>query len=412
MTGIVVFICAGTSYLSCRKLMHVAPSEALRPAPPKAGKRCIFEKLPFWGNMSFEMQYNLRDISRSKLRAFMCVFGTACGMMLICCGFGCDDTLKNVQEWTFDKLQNYEYQLMLKDGISAKQADTFAEKYNGELVMADSIEIATKKNALYKDKSTASLVVTEGKEYYNITDVNQNVVEIEPGTVALTSKMAKKLGVKEQDTIYWHIYAKNDWYETKVSVISRNPNVTGITILRQDFEKLGGDFTPYMFVTDEKVSKDANENITVVHNRDEMLSSFQETMEIMYLMVYVMVLFSVLLVVIVLYNSGNLSFNERVKEFATLKVMGFRSNRIRRLLSIQNLWLSVLGVVIGAPLGKIILQSMFDSNGDSFDYEAVIGVPYYILSGVFVLLVSCLVSFLFSKRIKRLDMVEVLKGME
>ena len=358
------------------------------------------------------MQYNLRDISRSKLRAFMCVFGTACGMMLICCGFGCDDPLKNVQEWTFDKLQNYEYQLMLKDGISAKQADTFAEKYNGELVMADSIEIATKKNALHKDKSTASLVVTEGKGYYNITDVNQNVVEIEPGMVALTSKMAKKLGVKEQDTIYWHIYAKNDWYETKVSVISRNPNVTGITILRQDFEKLGGDFTPYMFVTDEKVSKDANENITVVHNRDEMLSSFQETMEIMYLMVYVMVLFSVLLVVIVLYNSGNLSFNERVKEFATLKVMGFRSNRIRRLLSIQNLWLSVLGVVIGAPLGKIILQSMFDSNGDSFDYEAVIGVPYYILSGVFVLLVSCLVSFLFSKRIKRLDMVEVLKGME
>lgn len=412
MTGVVVLICAGTSYLSCRKLMHVAPSEALRPAPPKAGKRCIFEKLPFWKRMGFEVQYNLRDISRSKLRSFMCVFGTACGMMLICCGFGCDDTLKNVKEWMFEKMQNYEYQVMLKDGISAAQADQLADTYNGELVMTDSIEIATKKNALHKDKSTASLVVTEGKGYYNITDVNQNVVEMEPGTVALTSKMAKKLGVKEQDTIYWHIYAKNDWYETKVSVISRNPNVTGITILREDFEKLGGDFMPYMLVTDDKVTENASENITVVHDRDEILSSYQDTMEMMYLMVYVLVLFSVLLVVIVLYNSGNLSFHERVKEFATLKVMGFQSKRIRRLLSIQNLWLSVLGVVIGGPFGRMILQGMFDSNGDSFDYEAVIGVPYYILAGVFVLLVSCLVSFLFSKRIKRLDMVEVLKGME
>lgn len=412
MTFVIVLVCAGTSYLSCRKLMHVAPSEALRPAPPKAGKKCIFEKLPFWNKLGFQAQYNLRDISRSKLRAFMCVFGTACGMMLICCGFGCDDTLKNVKEWMFDKMQNYQYQVMLKDGISTSQADKLEEEYSGELVMTDSIEVATKKNALHKDKATASVVVTEGKGYYNITDVNQNVVEVEPGTVALTSKLAKKLGVKVGDTVYWHIYAKNEWYGTKVSVISRNPSITGITILREDFEKLGGKFTPYMLVTDNKVTKEADKNITVVHNQDAMLSSYKDTMELMYVMVYIMVMFSALLVVIVLYNSGNLSFNERVKEFATLKVMGFQSKRIRRLISMQNLCLSVIGVLVGAPFGRMVLQSMFDSNGDSFDYQAVIGMPYYILSGAFVLLVSCLVSFMFSKRIKKLDMVEVLKGME
>lgn len=135
-------------------------------------------------------------------------------------------------------------------------------------------------------------------------------------------------------------------------------------------------------------------------------------MELMYVMVYIMVMFSALLVVIVLYNSGNLSFNERVKEFATLKVMGFQSKRIRRLISMQNLCLSVIGVLVGAQFGRMVLQSMFDSNGDSFDYQAVISLPYYILAGAFVLIVSCLVSFMFSKRIKKLDMVEVLKGME
>ena len=95
-----------------------------------------------------------------------------------------------------------------------------------------------------------------------------------------------------------------------------------------------------------------------------------------------------------------------------MKVMGFQSKRIRRLISMQNLCLSVIGVLVGAPFGRMVLQSMFDSNGDSFDYQAVISLPYYILAGAFVLIVSCLVSFMFSKRIKKLDMVEVLKGME
>ncbi len=129
-------------------------------------------------------------------------------------------------------------------------------------------------------------------------------------------------------------------------------------------------------------------------------------------MVFLMAGFSVVMVVVVLYNSGNLSFNERIKEFATLKVMGFRSQQIRSLLSRQNLWLSAAGLILGAPLGRQIMQYMFDMNGDSYDYQAVINLPTYVISGILVLAISVLVSFMFAKRIKRLDMVDVLKGME
>ncbi|MEI3530724.1 MAG: ABC transporter permease [Bacteroidaceae bacterium] len=94
-------------------------------------------------------------------------------------------------------------------------------------------------------------------------------------------------------------------------------------------------------------------------------------MEMMYLMVYLLMGFSALLVVIVLYNSGNLSFNERVREFATLKVLGYRSERIRRL-TLQNCWLSLIGILIGAPFGRVLLQYMLDSNRNSYDYIAVI----------------------------------------
>ena len=117
-------------------------------------------------------------------------------------------------------------------------------------------------------------------------------------------------------------------------------------------------------------------------------------------------------IMIVLYNSGNLSFNEREKEFATLKVLGFRSSAIRRLLSTQNLWLSVIGVICGIPLGRVPLQAMMDSNGDAIDWPCYISPITYVIAAVFVMTVSVLVSFLFSRRIRKIDMVEVLKGME
>ena len=113
-----------------------------------------------------------------------------------------------------------------------------------------------------------------------------------------------------------------------------------------------------------------------------------------------------------LYNCGNLSFHERVKEFATLKVLGFTTKKIRKLLSLQNLWLSIVGVFIGAPFGTVMLQYMFDSNGDSMDYPVSAGLPVYLISGLFVMIVSVLVSYMFNKRIKKLDMVETLKGIE
>lgn len=143
-----------------------------------------------------------------------------------------------------------------------------------------------------------------------------------------------------------------------------------------------------------------------------MIKAYESGMEMISILVVMMIVFAIILVVVVLYNSGSLSFNERVKEFATLKVMGLQSSQIRKILSIQNMWLSVIGVIIGAPFGEMSLNVMINSNGDNFDYNLTIPFADYILSAVIVIIVSILVSFMFSKRIKHLDMVEVLKGVE
>ena len=166
-------------------------------------------------------------------------------------------------------------------------------------------------------------------------------------------------------------------------------------------------------MTDKDASdKESISFVTGVNGKQEMKDAYEKSMEVMSMMVIMMVLFSVILVVTVLYNSGSLSFNERVKEFATLKVLGLKSSKIRGLLSIQNLWLSIIGIIIGAPLGNVTLNAMVNSNGENFDYHLVLPAHDYIIAGILVLVISVLVSFMFSKRIKKLDMIEVLKGVE
>ncbi|BBF42357.1 ABC transporter, permease protein [Lachnospiraceae bacterium KM106-2] len=410
---LVILCCTMASFLSCRRLLKVRPSDCLRPAQPKMGKTCIFEKLPFWRRLGFNTQYDLRDITRARLRAFMCVFGTACGMMIVTCALACNTTVDNVYDWSFSKLQNYDYDVQFSKDITLDKADSLARRYDGELVMTKGIEVATKANVLATDKYTTSFVVTEGKGKYGVTDVEQKIVEIPENTVAISSKLAQKLKVQVGDVIYWHIVNKNTWQKSEIGLISRNPTFSGLTMLRKDYETKERIFEPTTLYTDRNVEGLKNKDyVTAVHNKTDLLKAFQSTMEIMNVLIAVFLVFAVILIVVVLYNSGNLSFHERIKEFATLKVLGFQSSQIRKILSIQNLWLSMIGVIIGAPFAKLMLQYMFDSNGDSFDFQAVVSIADYVKAGIFVLFVSVCVSFLFSKRIKRLDMVEVLKGME
>ena len=413
VAAVLVLICTGTAYLSCKQILKIHPSEALRPAAAKTAKPCIFEKLPFWKKLGFNARYNLRDISRSKMRAFMGVFGTCMGMMIMELGLGAYDTVDYVRDWYFRDIQNYEYQVILNDSCTPQQAEDLKKETDGELVAMEAVSIAAKDHPTSDGIISCKLAVTEVEQLYCVSDTELNTTPIPKGTVALTMKQAKKLGLSEGDKVYWKTATGSKWNESRIGRISRHPNITGITMLREDYEKADMTFRPVMLVSKNNCEKAAgNECVSTVHSMKDLIAAFDKMMEIMNLLVYFMVVFSVLLIVIVLYNSGNLSFNEREKEFATLKVLGFKSGAIRRLLSTQNLWLSIIGVICGLPLGRVPLQAMMDSNGDAVDWPCYIAPTTYIISAVFVMTVSVLVSFMFSRRIKRIDMVEVLKGME
>lgn len=410
----IVAVCVLASYISCRKLLHIKPAEALRPTAPKKGKKCIFERLPFWKKLSFTSQYNLRDISRAKLRSFMCVIGTAVGMLLMIYAVGCNELLGSMIEINFNRVTVGEYQIKFSEDAKTEDVDDMAEELDGEVVMVNQVEVAKKKNAPADEKKKETITVLEGKNLYNILDLNNQIKELTPGTIGISRKLAADLDVKVGDTVYWHLYTKNTWYETKVGTIYRSLESQGIAYLREDYEKTGAEYIPSFLMTDDKAAKDKTDldYVTGVNSKSEMQAAYESSMEIMNMMVGMMAVFSILMIVVVLYNSGVLSFRERVKEFATLKVLGLRSSKIRRILSMQNLWLSIIGILIGAPLGNVSLNAMINTNGENFDYNLSLAPVDYIIAGILVMTISMLVSFMFSKRIRKLDMVEILKGVE
>ena len=410
----IVAVCVLASYISCRKLLHIKPAEALRPTAPKKGKKCIFERLPFWKKLSFPSQYNLRDISRAKLRSFMCVIGTAVGMLLMIYAVGCNELLGSMIEINFNRVTVGEYQIKFSEDAKTEDVDDMAEELDGEVVMVNQVEVAKKKNAPADEKKKETITVLEGKNLYNILDLNNQIKELTPGTIGISRKLAADLDVKVGDTVYWHLYTKNTWYEAKVGTIYRSLESQGIAYLREDYEKTGAEYIPSFLMTDDKAAKDKTDldYVTGVNSKSEMQEAYENSMLVINMMVVMMAVFSILMIVVVSYNSGVLSFRERVKEFATLKVLGLRSSKIRRILSMQNLWLSIIGILIGAPLGNVSLNAMINTNGENFDYNLSLAPVDYIIAGILVMTISMLVSFMFSKRIRKLDMVEILKGVE
>jgi putative ABC transport system permease protein len=412
---LIVLCCMAATYFSCRKVMNIHPAESFRPASPKSGKPTVFEKLPFWNKLGFASQYDLRDISRGKLRAFMGVFGTAAGMMIMVAALASFSTIDKVSAMTFDKIQNFKNEIDFSETITIEKAEEYKALSDGELILATAVEVAPSRDSLSEDRKQTSLMVIEGEGRWNLTDTDGQIRSIPSGTCAITRKLADTLGVKVGDKLHFHLYEKNTWYELEIGLINRHPTYSGVTMLRSDYEALGESFIPTKLFTQQETlsSIDTTSNgVLAVHDDADLRESLRVVLEMLYTVIGIFIAFAVILPMVVLFNSGNLSFNERVKEFATLKVLGFKTKRIRKLLSLQNLWLSVLGVILGAPFGTMLLQYMFDSNGDSYDFPVCADWWVYVVSGGFVILISVLVGFMFNRKIKKLDMVEILKGMD
>lgn len=404
-----VIVSTIVSFLSCRKELRDMPAITLKPAAPKNIRHSMLEKSKLWLSMNFSSQWNMRDIKRNKARSLMGIAGVAGCTMLLVCAFGMKDCIDEFIVWQYGGLITGQYKLMFTESTSDIEKEEYAQQFKGQLMQEGSCEF--RKGDVIK---SGSVTIIENGNYIHYQNEHGDEIEIPEYGVALSAKMAKILDLEVGDFIEWHIVGEENWEKSRITTLYMTPIGQGITIHRKSFEAMQYDFSPTSLYTNMSIPdyvKDSDE-ISAVISIEQLKTDLDETMEMMNIMVAILILAAVVLGVIVLYNMGVLSFMEKTREIATLKVLGFSSSRIRKILGQQNAWITMMGIVAGLVLGYWFLDLIMQTMSEDYDMPTVVYMMTYVYSVIGTWIVSTGVNRMLSGKVKTICMVDALKGVE
>ena len=406
VAALMVLMSIFVSYYAVKSISDEKPADTIRPKVPKISTTGFVERLGIWDKLSFNVRWNWRDAKRNKFRALMTIIGVIGCSALLVCAFGMYDGMNDLKEWEFNQINHYDSKLVIDDEATMSEIDDVASDVNGDKIMESAIEIESG-----SVKKSGSLLVLNHTDLVTPTDYDWNPIKIEDDEVSISQKMADMLDVGVGDTIKWHIMGSDKWVKTKVDKIHADPTSQGLIMSSDKLEDLDLNYTPTSIVTTEHVDRNYSA-IKTANSMKDMTGSWDELTEAMWLLIYILIFFASLLAIVVLYNLGLLSFTEIEREIATLKVLGFKTGALRKLLLTQNLWFTAIGFILGLPVGYFILKIMWESSGDSFYILPSISPANFILSAVITFALSIIVNLMFSRKIKKLDMVESLKSGE
>ena len=406
VAALMVLMSLAVSYYAVKNISEEKPADTIRPKAPKVSSSGLIEKLGIWKHLSFNIRWNYRDAKRNKFRALMTIIGVIGCSALLVCAFGMYDGMNDLKEWEYSQINHYDSKLVINENATDSQIDNVVSEVGGDNIMESSIEIESD-NA----KKSGSLLVLNDTDLITPTDYDWNKIEIADDEVSISQKMADMLDVKVGDTVKWHIMGSNKWVETKIDKIHADPISQGFIMSADNLDDLDLNYTPTSIITSEHVN-DTYDGVKAANSMKDMTSSWDELTESMWMLIYILIFFACLLAVVVLYNLGLLSFTEIEREIATLKVLGFKTRALRKLLLTQNLWFTAIGFILGLPVGYVILAIMWESSGDSFYILPSISLTNFILTAIITFALSILVNLMFSRKIKKLDMVESLKSGE
>ena len=406
----VVIIVTIATYLSCRKILKEPAVEALRIEIPKVKKtnfdlttKGIFKKA------SISTRWNLRDIGRNKGRSIMGIVGIIGCTMLLVCAFGLLDTMNSYLDWQFDKINNFEYKLGLSSNYTDEELEDAKNKYGNATSQTLAIEV---KNG--DKKETNALTINDAKDYLKYTDHNKNYIDLKDDGIYITEKLSEKYDLKVGDEISWHAFGNDNWYTCKIVGINRDPQNQNLNMSRKYYESLGLEYKADSLYTNYDLEGTKTiagvETIQSISNLREGIESMLETTKTM---VVILIVVSVILAYVIIYNLGILSFAEKQYQFATLKVLGFKDKQIKKIFVKQNIWLSIVGILAGLPLGYIMIDYIFKAAlGENYDFPAMISVPSYLYAAIGSFVVALVVNKILSRKVKTIDMVSSLKGNE
>lgn len=391
------------SYLSVKKMLKGTAADALRPYTPKAMKKSAIEKIMFWKNLSFGTKWNLRDVLRHKSRSAMTLVGVVGCMVLLVGGLGMKDTMKAFMKTLNEDVSNYATKVNIAETAKNSEAQEFADSVDGDWVSQAGIS--------YEGKTVTLEIYHKDNNKIRFIDKNNKLMEIGDDGVYLCLRLADT--AKIGDYIEFSPYGSEDSYRVRVAGYIRSVMAESIVMTEAYAKSIGISYHISSVYTDEAVENiEKSSIISGVQDKKTIMESYDSFMEIMDLMVLILVLAAVVLGIVVLYNLGVMSYMERSRELATLKVLGFRDRQIGKLLIGQNIWLTVIGVLIGLPAGVGVLYILIIALASEYELSLVLGVLTYSVSILLTFGVSLAVGLMVAGKNKKIDMVEALKVAE
>lgn len=403
LIGIAAFL-AFISFGSVKKMLKGTAAETLRPYTPKNIKPLAIEKTKLWQKLNFATKWNLRDVFRHKTRTAMTLVGIVGCMLLLVGGLGMKDTMASMLNTLDNQIYNYETRVNFTEAIDNTKAIEFAEKYEGDYVAEKSIQVNNEPISL---------------EIYNINhdmvrfiDKNNNNVNITSEGAYISLRVVDR-GFKVGDTLQFSPYGSELTYEVKVAGILRSFQAESIVITTEYAQSINLPYLISSMFTNAKINDiESSDFISGMQTKAAIMDSYNSFMEVMNAMVWIFIIAAVILGIVVLYNLGVMSYMERSHELATLKVVGFKNKHIGRILIGQNIWLTLVGIAIGLPMGAGVLYLLITMLASDYELKMVIGALTYCVSILLTFGVSLIVGLFVARKNKKINMVEALKGAE
>ncbi len=390
-------------YLSVKKMLKGTAADALRPYTPKKIKAMKIESTSWWNKRSFSTKWNMRDVVRHKSRSLMTLIGIIGCMLLMVGGLGMKDTMADYLELIDKEINNYTTKVNIAETADNETVKAFAEEYDGDWQASTSIKL--------DDKAIALDIYDVNNDMIYFLSEDGDRVELKDDGVYICIRLAEDIEVG--DTISFSPYGEEETYTVKVAGIIRSVMSENITMTKEYAESIGIPYHIGAVYTDTPQEDIENaEFISGKQSKQAIMDSYDSFMEIMNLMVAIFVVGAIVLGAVVLYNLGVMSYVERSRELATLKVVGFKDKHIGKILISQNVWLTVIGVVIGLPSGVGVLYVLIQMLARDYELELTLGMLTYVVSISLTFGVSLIVGFFVSRKNKKIDMVEALKGAE
>ena len=423
VVAVYVSVMLFVTWYCCRRTLKEEPAELIRPKAPDAGKKILLEYLPFWHKISFLNKVTIRNIFRYRQRLAMMLVGIGGCTALLVTGYGLRDSIVNVVDFQFEEVTLYDLQVYFRGNVTGEMEADLIDEIGRDtpymLYHQSSVELEADNRVkeIYMISGDAQL-----SEFIDLHTGSKSIPLPKRNEVVLSVGVAEALGIRVGDSVTMR-NSDMQALDLKVSGIYDN-HVYNYSIVSPDtieeqwgtapelqmaFVKAGDERDVHILGAAISEIPDVM-NVTVSADMADMVRNMMDALD---LVVVVIVFCAGLLAVTVLYNLTNININERVREIATIKVLGFNASETGAYVFKENMTLTVVGSLLGLVLGKLLLLFvMTQIKIDMVWFKAMVMPQSYVLAAVLTLFAAVAVDFIFYFKLQKINMAEALKSVE